>query len=71
MTPSKLSNVLKTTFNDFFRYNQAFLFPWTIGRNALSIVQHGDKFELRINNQSFTHLWDNGKCLSYITAYSI
>lgn len=41
------------------KYNQAFLFPWTIGRNALSIVQHGDKFELRINNQSFTHLWDN------------
>ena len=23
-------------------------------------MQHGDKFELRINNQSFTHLWDNG-----------
>ena len=26
-------------------------------------MQHGDKFELRINNQSFTHLWDNGKPL--------
>jgi hypothetical protein len=24
-------------------------------------VQHGDKYELRINNQSFTHLWDQGK----------
>jgi len=44
-----------------YRYNSAFLFPWNIQRNALSIVQHGDKFELRINNQSFTHLWDNGK----------
>jgi hypothetical protein len=22
-------------------------------------VQHGDKYELRINNQSFSHLWDN------------
>lgn len=47
--------------NGNFRYKQAFLFPWNIGRNALSIVQHGDKFELRINNQSFTHLWENGK----------
>ena len=43
------------------RYKTAFLFPWNIGRNAMSIVQHGDKFELRINNQSFTHLWDNGR----------
>jgi hypothetical protein len=24
-------------------------------------VQHGDKFELRINNQSFSHLWENEK----------
>lgn len=54
MTPSKIISNIKQFYNDlfviFFRYNQAFLFPWTIGRNALSIVQHGDKFELRINN---------------------
>jgi hypothetical protein len=24
-------------------------------------LQHGDKYEMRINNQSFTHLWDQGK----------
>jgi hypothetical protein len=54
MTLSKIISNIKQFYNDFFviffRYNQAFLFPWTIGRNALSIVQHGDKFELRINN---------------------
>ncbi|CDW74612.1 UNKNOWN [Stylonychia lemnae] len=41
------------------KFKSAFQFPFTIGKNSLNIVQHGDKFELRINNQSFTHLWDN------------
>jgi len=31
----------------------------------LNIVQHGDKYELRINNQSFTHLYDNGNNFPY------
>lgn len=47
-----------------FRFKSAFQFPFHIGKNALNIVQHGDKFELRINNQSFTHLYDNGKLLA-------
>ena len=36
-------------------------------------MQHGDKFELRINNQSFTHLWDNGKNLlmTFLMIYDI
>lgn len=37
-------------------YQGAFQFPFTIGRNSLSIVQHGDRYELRINNQSFEHI---------------
>lgn len=45
---------------DLIRFKNAFQFPFHIGKNALNIVQHGDKFELRINNQSFTHLYDNG-----------
>lgn len=35
------------------------MFPFSIGKNSLSVVQHGDKFELRINNQSFQHLYEN------------
>lgn len=31
-------------------FQGSFNFPFNIGRNSLSIVQHGDKFELRINN---------------------
>lgn len=27
----------------------------------MNIVQHGDRYELRINNQSFSHLWENEK----------
>ena len=45
------------------RYTADFLFPWSIGRHALRIVQLDQKFELQIDNQSFTHLWDNGKGL--------
>lgn len=43
------------------KFKNAFQFPFTIGKNLLNIVQHGDKYELRINNQSFSHLWDNEK----------
>jgi len=41
------------------QYTGAFNFPFNIGRNSLSIVQHGDKYDLRINNQSFSHLYEN------------
>ena len=41
------------------KFKNAFQFPFNIEKNALNIIQHGDKFELRINNMSFTHLWDN------------
>jgi hypothetical protein len=33
-----------------YSYQGAFNFPFSIGRNTLSVVQHGDRFELRINN---------------------
>jgi hypothetical protein len=56
---------MKTTRKwDLPRYQGAFNFPFSIGRNSLSIVQHGDKFELRINNQSFSHLYENSKSRS-------
>jgi len=31
-------------------YQGAFNFPFSIARNSLSVVQHGDRFELRVNN---------------------
>lgn len=40
-------------------YQGAFNFNFTIGKNSLSVVQHGDKFELRVNNQAFSHLYEN------------
>ncbi len=61
--------ILSTLFHTKrYRFKSAFQFPFHIGKNALNIVQHGDKFELRINNQSFTHLYDNGKLLA-LTKY--
>lgn len=36
-----------------------FQFPFKTGSSNCNIVQHGDKYELRINNQSFSHVWDN------------
>ena len=39
----------------FCRYEGAFNYPFHIGKNTLSIIQHGDNFDLRINNQSFSH----------------
>ena len=35
------------------QHSGAFHFPFTIGKHSLSLVQHGDNFELRINNNSF------------------
>jgi len=32
------------------RYKNAFQFPFHIGKNSLNVLQHGDKYELRINN---------------------
>lgn len=31
-------------------YQGAFNYNFSIGKNSLSVVQHGDKYELRINN---------------------
>jgi len=38
----------------------AFQFPFTVDGNNLNIIQQGEVFELRINNQVFTHLWQQG-----------
>ena len=39
----------------------AFQFPFTLEGNNLNIIQQGETFELRINNQVFTHLWQQEK----------
>jgi len=40
----------------------AFQFPFNVDSgNMCNIVQHGENFELRINNQVFSHLWDSEK----------
>lgn len=36
----------------------SFQFPFSIASNMCNIVQHGEQFELRINNQVFAHLYD-------------
>ncbi len=43
------------------KFKGAFQFPFSISKNSLNIVQHGDKYEIRINNMSFAHLWENEK----------
>lgn len=43
------------------RYEGAFNFPFHIGKNSLSIIQHGEKFDLRVNNQSFEHMYNQRK----------
>jgi len=39
----------------------SFQFPFSIDINMLNIVQHGDTYELRINNQVFAHLYNQQK----------
>ena len=36
----------------------SFLKNFDIGEHIFSIIQYGEKFELRIDNQSFTHLYN-------------
>jgi len=39
------------------KFGTAFQYPFQIGPHMLNIVQHGDHFELRVDNQSFSHLY--------------
>ena len=39
----------------------SFQFPFQVENNQCIIVQHGEQFELRINNQVFSHLYNQGK----------
>lgn len=39
------------------KFGNAFQYPFQIGAHMLNIVQHGEHFELRIDNQSFSHLY--------------
>lgn len=38
----------------------AFQYPFSLDNFSLNIIQQGEIFELRINNQVFTHLWQQG-----------
>ena len=52
---------IKVTSNANRVLSASFQFPFSIDVNMLNIVQHGDTFELRINNQVFAHLYNQGK----------
>jgi len=59
--PSFLNFIFWVTFSISNRYEGAFNFPFHIGKNSLSIIQHGEKFDLRVNNQSFEHMYNQRK----------
>lgn len=40
------------------KMTSSFQFPFQVDKNQCIIVQHGDQFELRINNQVFSHLYN-------------
>jgi len=40
------------------KMTSSFQFPFQVENASSSIVQHGDQFELRINNQVFSHLYN-------------
>lgn len=64
---SYLSGKKKVSLDDRVLYegqkvmSTSFQFPFSIGANMCNIVQHGEQFELRINNQVFAHLYDQVK----------
>jgi len=49
--------------SQFFRMTSSFQFPFSVENASSMIVQHGDQFELRINNQVFSHLYNQGIAL--------
>jgi len=40
------------------KFGGSFQYPFNLGNHMLNIVQHGELFELRIDNQSFSHLYN-------------
>jgi hypothetical protein len=40
------------------KMTSSFQFPFTVENASSMVVQHGDQFELRINNQVFSHLYN-------------
>jgi hypothetical protein len=34
-----------------------FQYPFSIGKHTLNIAMHGDKYELRVDGMSFSHLY--------------
>ncbi|CDW88649.1 UNKNOWN [Stylonychia lemnae] len=46
---------------DIQRFGTSFQYPFQINNHMLNIIQHGEMFELRIDNQSFQHLFNQDK----------
>jgi len=51
--------ILKDGLTIFERqlFGVPFQYPFTIGKHSLNIAMHGDKYELRVDGQSFSHLY--------------
>lgn len=39
------------------RFGVPFQYPFTIGKHTLNIAMHGDKYELRVDGMSFSHMY--------------
>jgi len=42
-----------------------FQYPFTIGKHSLNIAMHGDRYELRVDGMSFSHLYNLTKSKQY------
>lgn len=52
----KIEHNGSTVFDENRFLESAFLFSYTIDEHSIGVLQHGDGFELRIDNQVFSHL---------------
>ena len=49
--------------NFFIRMSDTtFNLTFSIGKHPCTLIQHGDGYELRVDNQSFNHVMDLGIC---------
>lgn len=39
-------------------FGSSFQFPFNVANHMLNIVQYGDTFDLRVDNQSFQHIYN-------------
>ena len=46
------------------RFGVPFQYPFSIGKHSLNIAMHGDKYELRVDGMSFSHMYSTTKMRS-------